>query len=396
MAAKPRPLEKPTASFTFANWQRALQGEPLQLTSEATFFTDTWVTGEVNDMGPYSFINTIANGTLENFLRAAIVMRVEHHHGDQGHKLQFAMENDFDHYHGGDYLDEIAALASLLLGVRLKAGGTNREFRGDADRYGKPVQASGKPDPQLSFARRPQIPRLAVPVNLNSGLEPLRQFPACTVVETNALIKASRQYQEAVWIADADPSLAWLLLVSAIETAAQQWSSDATPIEQLKLAHPELVKSIQESACPGLLVTVADSLKQLTGSTKRFVDFGVQFAPAPPSGRPEGMQFSYASKDMRAALKLIYKHRSKALHGGVAFPMPMCEPPRFLREGQEVVSVQEKPLGLGTYSQNASWKIEQTPMLLNTFEHIVRGALLSWWKSLDTERSTARMQTDIN
>lgn len=258
-----------TASYTHANWERERGGEPCQETVEAMLCTDTWVTGEIPKLGPYAFLNTIAHASIQpgKVLRPAVVMRVSHHYEPTPERPYLPMENDFKHYHGGDYLDEMAALASLFLGVQLKAGGVNREFRNGADRFGRPVQYGGKPDPQLLLEGRPQIPRLSQPVNLNASLEALNSFPERTVDETNALIKAARQYQQAIWVADSDPSLAWLVLVSAIETAALERSSDSTPIEQLELAFPDLVKLIQESACPALLDPVAGMLSQLTRAT---------------------------------------------------------------------------------------------------------------------------------
>ncbi len=292
------------------------------------------------------------------------------------------MQNDFDHYHGGDSTDEIAALAALFLGIRLKAGGVNREFRGEDDRFGRPTQFGGKPDPLLLLEGRPQIPRLALPANLNEGLAPLHGFQDRSIEHTNALIKAARQYQQAVWIADSDPSLAWLMLVSAIETASLSWSSAVSAVDQLETAFPDLVELIASSN-PELIGPIADALKQLTGSTKRFVKFIEAFAPPPPAARPETyLRFPFEPGDLRKATSLIYGHRSKSLHQGTAFPLPMCEAPQITRVSETELQVQEKPQGVAMYSRNARWKADQTPMLLNTFEHIARGALLNWWKSL--------------
>ena len=360
-------------------------GEPAQDISEAMLFTDTWVTGEVSELGPYAFINTIAHASIQSgkMICPAVAMRVTHHHHGVPDKPLLPMENDFEHYHGGDYLDEMAALASLFMGARLKAAGATRQFQKDGDPLGRPVQYSGKSEPQLLLEGHAQIPRLALPVSLNAGLDGLRTFSDRTVKQTNALIKAARQYQQAIWIADSDPALAWLMLVSAIETAAVEWRRDASPVEQLETAHPDLVKLIRESMSPELLHQVAEKLKDLTGSTKRFVDFVLQFAPSPPNERPEPyMQMSYVKSDLKTAVRLIYGHRSKSLHSGTAFPRPMCDPPRVKVVADGVLAVQEVPHGLAMSSRNASWKIDQTPMLLNTFEHIARGALINWWKSL--------------
>jgi hypothetical protein len=376
-----------TASYTHANWERERGCEPCQGTVEAMLFTDTWVTGEIPKLGPYAFLNTIAHASIRSrrVLRPAVVMRVNHHYNSTAEQSYLPMENDFEHYHGGDYLDEMAALASLFLGARLKAGSVNRHFRNDADRFGRPVQYGGKPEPQLLLEGRLQIPRLSRPVNLNASLEALNSFPERTADETNALIKAARQYQQAIWVADSDPSLAWLMLVSAIETAALEWSSDTTPIEQLELAFPDLVKLIQESACPALLDTVARRLGGLTRSTKKFVDFIVKFAPSPPEKRlPEYMRFLYEPENLRNAARLIYSHRSKSLHTGMAFPLPMCEPPSAQSPDP---TPQEVPIGPAMIALGASWKREKTPMLLNTFEHIARGALINWWNSLRSTTS---------
>jgi hypothetical protein len=378
-----------TPSYTYANWARATDGVPPQETVEAVLFTDAWITGELRDLGPYAFLNTIAHHDTQpgRNVRPAIVMRAVHHYNpatDPAYRTP--MTDDFEHYHGGDYLDEMAALASLFMGVRLKAGGVNRQFRAGDDPLGRPMQLYGKPDPQLMLLGRPQIPRLALPSNLNEGLAALSGFPERTVEQTNALIKAARQYQQAVWIADSDPSLAWLMLVAAIETAAVEWSSAAQPVEQLELAFPKIADLIKGSNSPELLTPIAKALSRLTRATKRFVEFAELFAPPPPQHRPElYMQFSYEPDDLRKTVNLIYSHRSKSLHEGTAFPLPMCEPPQFTKTPDGPLQVQEKPHGLGTYSRNASWTADQTPVLLNTFEHITRGCLLNWWKSLDSK-----------
>ena len=56
-------------------------------------------------------------------------------------------------YHGGFWVDEIAALASVALGVRMHAGGISRKFKPGQDPYGQP--ASGITNPNLLFASDP-------------------------------------------------------------------------------------------------------------------------------------------------------------------------------------------------------------------------------------------------
>jgi hypothetical protein len=308
-----------TASYTFANWNRQIEGVPARLTVEAMLFTDTWVTGEVTGIGPYAFLNTLATGNTPRSLRRAVVLRItDHHDPSNDPAYRFPIENDSDHYHGGDNLDEMSALASLFMGIRLKAGGINREFRAQGDHFGRPVELWGKPDPQLVIERRVQIPRLLQSANLNESLDTLRLFPTRTVQQTNALIKAARQYQQAIWIADADPELSWLMLISALETVAVEWASQTTPIDQLKMAFPKIVKVISESSCPTLLEPIAKELDRLTRAT----NFILTFAPTPPEERPaEYLRFSFEPPNLENAVKLIYSHRSRSLHEGIAFPL---------------------------------------------------------------------------
>jgi hypothetical protein len=36
--------------------------------------------------------------------------------------------------------------------------------------------------------------------------------------------RAARLYQDALWIVESEPNLAWIMLVSTVETAAKEWS----------------------------------------------------------------------------------------------------------------------------------------------------------------------------
>jgi len=83
---------------------------------------------------------------------------------------------------------------------------------------------------------------------------------------------------------------------------------------------------------------------------------------------------------MKKTLSKIYGYRSRALHDGKPFPAPMCLPP--FKEDPSWAAHAEKPIGLATSTLGATWLADDVPILLNTFEYIVRGCLLKWWKSL--------------
>jgi hypothetical protein len=92
---------------------------------------------------------------------------------------------------------------------------------------------------------------------------------------------------------------------------------------------------------------------------------------------------------MRKYLNTIYGARSQDLHAGIPVPVPMCEPPELVRaqqpEGSGWRSARtEVPSGKSAAVGTSVWQAPDTPMLLYTFEHIVRNVLLNWWRSMDS------------
>lgn len=384
-----------TANATSDLWQQFLRKEQRRNVVEAKLYTDARILGELRELGPYVFINTIAHAqpTRRNSIRPAIVLRVSIHaeRFDPASRLgEMPWKDDFDHYHGGDYIDEMAALVSLFLGIRVKAGPVDREFTENGDPCGRPTQYDPKPVPDLLIANGSlQIPRLSGDRNL-VDLQALEGFPNHSIQESNTLIKAARMYQQAVWIADSDPALAWLLLVSAVETTAVKWAGDTgTAREKLQVGLPEVFQLLSEDSCSHLIDPIAKILAKYTRATKKFIDFLLEFSPPPPAQRPsEFLRFSFEQKHLKKAANIIYQHRSESLHSGTAFPLPMCQfPERVGIGGKQDDAYQEIPLGLATRAQGATWHREVTPMLLHTFEYIARGAITAWWKSLDVSQN---------
>jgi hypothetical protein len=213
----------------------------------------------------------------------------------------------------------------------------------------------------------------------------LTQLSALPPTGAATLVRAARTYQEAVWVAESQPELSWLLLVSSIEVAAGYYfiGHDTTPntaVEILCASKPVLVQSLQSYGGAELVKIVAQELAETLKSTRKFIDFVTEFAPSPPENRPPYASQSIwkAGKPSRTSLTTIYGHRSKALHTGIPFPLPMCEPPGYIENAFE-----EIPVGLGTSGMGGSWvHKDDVPMLLHVFEYIVRNALLSWWGSM--------------
>jgi hypothetical protein len=182
-------------------------------------------------------------------------------------------------------------------------------------------------------------------ISLEDARTYLERYPRASQRKAVALVRAARLYEQAVWIVEADPELSWILLVSAIEVAGQQY---AGPIPRGRSRHP-------------------------IGPTDRFVNFIRDFAPTPPPTRPSHAALDWPRMEKHA--RKIYDWRSRALHDGIPFPAPMFEPPR--PDEDDVLT--EIPSGTATSTGSTVWRASDTPMLLATFAYIVRGALLRWW-----------------
>jgi len=362
----------------YENWLAFLGNKPSQSISEYPLFSDAVITGEnTTDFGPYQFLNPCPSRATK--IRPVLILRVDFR---LSYEFNRPCETDFGYYHGGNLIDEIAAFVSLCLGARFKAGGQTREFRENGDRFGRPVQYAEKIIPNVF----PEYNIYKLPYVLGlreiSYLDPLRYILNISEENLIALIRAARLYQDSLWIAESEPSLAWVMLVSAIEVVAHQWKKDSESSEELlEYSKPDLYKFLNaEIKEKEKINKIAEQLANICGSTRKFVDFTLEFMPPAPIERaPPAFQHSWEKDKMKDSLRKIYDHRSNALHGGIPFPFSMCEAP-YWPKGQEAPA--EIPIGLGTFCEGGSWKIEDTPLVLNTFEYIVRNCLLNWMKSI--------------
>ncbi len=293
---------------SYQNWKAKLEGHPPKYALEFPLFTDAHITGQIEEgYGPYQFFNTIAIAPSKT-LTSSIILRVEDHLPEVDISKLKMIKTDTDHYHGGWLSDEVAALLSLCLGIRAKAGGSTRRFELNGDPRGRPEHYTMYSNPVSlpKLNRSPILPFSFGPHLLNDAIY-LQRLPEISAQEAMALVRAARLYQDAIWVSESEPALAWLMFVSSIETAADYWRKE----------------------------------------------------------------------NLKKSLRKIYDWRYRSLHGGIPFPLPMCEPP-FVHQGRFA----EKPIGLASQAHGATWIAEDTPMLLHTFEYIVRKSLLSWWNSM--------------
>jgi hypothetical protein len=307
--------------------------------------------------------------------RMGLIVRVDRHlASDPEEYLDHGWDQlDADVYHGGSAAEELAALFSLLLGIRLRAGGILRVFNpgGDEDSQndvrGYPHEMD--PPPYLPRAgKQPMLPGMSDykrEVNF-SDIRLLDLYPLLSAKQAQALVRSARSYQEAIWIADGDPRQSWLRLVTAVETLAQL-ESDDPPSMRLREMYPDIADRLAECGDEELLNWVTVRFADQGRSTKKFLDFLQKFKPAPPErGRPRGADRQNWN-DLRKQFRYIYDVRSKDLHAGKPLPIEMCRPPYTSDAG----IAQERSYHLIGSSTR--------PLRLHVFAYIVRYAVRSWW-----------------
>jgi len=162
----------------------------------------------------------------------------------------------------------------LKLGIRLKAGAITRRYdaRSD-DKFGTPRSTREK-KPKIDIGIRGTVlPGVVKTVNI-SALGDLYALHGLSEEQYIALVRASRMYQDALWIAESEPALAWLMFVSSLETAANQWSSEQdTPAERLKALKPKLTDMLLESGGDELIKKVENEIIHSLGATTKFINF---------------------------------------------------------------------------------------------------------------------------
>ena len=379
---------------TYENWRAKLSGFPESGAHEVALFSDarfelnatapgssTGVHDHPVPLGPYIVFNAIAGWATPQRARPALFLRSCHHRSATLAPSSTAKSLDGRH-HGGSAEEEIAALLSLELGVRLRAGEMCREFNPGEDPRGHPYAPGYHPAPVLlGYAGDAILPNTCGSRTLSLETTKLTQsYPVLAPATASTLIKAARLYQQAIWIADGEPNLAWLLLVSAIEAPAAGEPDSDDPVEVLEAAFPDFVKTLRGLSAEGVSLVASQFWKGLR-ATSRFIKFCQRHMPAaPPQRPPDEGQVEWTDANLKNALSVIYDRRSRALHDGTPFPRPMCQWP--VPVGGKVRA--ERPL-VERPGSNVPWKKHEVPMHLHTFEHLVRGVLLRWWDSCRAE-----------
>jgi hypothetical protein len=374
-AAKTSIPEHERGPAGYENWRvSCLGGLPSEVV-ELQLYSDAHLTGQVTtECGPYAVFNAIPFDAMGHLFHA-LTLRVEFWGAAERPDLSVT---DMTRYHGGWLADELSALMSLLMGVRLKSGGISRRF--DAgDSIGNPYADTQAPmSPLPPRQRRWIIPHARETRNLNSTLLPhLARYTLLSPSEAITLVRAARLYQDALWIAEAEPEMAWLLLVSAVEVVATHVQVAANSAsDTFMLALPGLHDLLLQVGGQDLVRQSAAHLERHLRATARFLAFFAAYQASPPP-RPSGkkvFEMDWELPKLKKSLSKVYDHRSRALHDGTPFPAPMCEGP------DQAGFFCERPLGLASGTNEAAWLAADTPMLLHVFEHLARTTIIQWWQ----------------
>jgi hypothetical protein len=364
---------------TWMNAKAKAAGQPLLGVEEWGFYTDARVTGVPGDeLAPYTLFDLPSVGGDESHLQ--IVCRTDNHLGVYDREIDWTSPDETT-WLGMDIGEEYAALLSLATGRRIRSGGLTRLFHADdADQRGTPTRYRhrARTAPTATRLRDRLLPRAGDDLDVRDAIDLLALFPRLTAKNALELLRAARQYQLGIWVAEEDPELAWLRLVSAAETMAEKYKpSKITHAERLLQYHPKLYAAVKPAG-EAILNNAAGAIAGHLGATHKFVRFLADHVPPPPTERPgAGLQIEWTPDSIAEPLKLVYEYRSRALHAGTPMPGPLL----MQWENVERAAPPERfnaSIGVG----NSSWAIDQLPMTLHAFEHLVRHALHARWREL--------------
>ena len=373
------------------NWQGMIAGQLARSSSrdefiavhhpvweERALYSDADISGEL-DFGPYKLLMTLSGGGRVGRPAQQLVLR----HDD--HLLEAPPDSGTDEldlrgWTGGDLGDQAAALLSLAISKRVRCGGVVRQGFAPGDPLGRPMAPRHRPPTLVEPAGRPMLPGIADAAQVQGTAELWAIYSRLDPLNAAALTRAAGQYADALWWADADPRIAWIKLVGALEAAANRAdisSANDDPVTLLKRHRGALYGKLKRID-PAAARVAAENLAGTMRAEAKLLEFTLAHAPAPPQTRPGGALVDF--NDLGPSLAGIYEWRSRDLHDGIPFPPPLCEPPIATDDG-----ICERFPALAVQGDGGTWPAEKLPMYLHVFAHIVGGALRAWWQTLDTQ-----------
>ncbi|WP_240044152.1 type II toxin-antitoxin system RelE/ParE family toxin [Pectobacterium versatile] len=341
---------------------------------EFVIYSDSKFTSHILDEKAYSFLNMLPLSVDD--IAPSITIRANW--SVDGNKTIFSgIEPYTTDFHGGWFTDEIAALISLKLGVRAHAGTVTREYNDRTPEHGFPRAEQNPPPHFLTKKKSLIVPSCKKSISLEE-LKKINNIHHLDESDFNHLIRAARSFQDSLWICESSPNLAWLLMVSALETAAQQWDrSKGNSIEKFKQSKPNLFDKLNNDQYKELIPIISEEFSSTFGAGRKFRDFCIKFIPDEPKERPEHGRIKWKKQELKDIFIKVYELRSTALHTGQPFPAPMCSTPdNYFGLSEQAVT------GLASSTLGGTWTPKEAPINLNIFFHMTHSILNKWWDSL--------------
>lgn len=181
------------------NWLMATQAanEASTIAYEYPFYSDVQVVSEIVDgLGPYQLFNALPM-QVDGSVSIAVILRENSYENEiWPGALHRALKTNVERYHGAAAPEELAALCSVGLGIRLRAGDANRRFD-SRDPRGRFQAYQWRFTPTLIFDRkRPVVPSALTQPSLNSIRERLSYIPTIEPRLFTELVRSARAYQD--------------------------------------------------------------------------------------------------------------------------------------------------------------------------------------------------------
>lgn len=361
---------------------------------EALLYTDSRLTAAQASLDLGAATVQVAVGSINDpaVPAARVVLRWwEYDESDAPLRPDYTVlvDNAQDYWLGMHVDQEFAAVLSLLLGVRMRSGGTIRRYRPD-DLGGRtdlvehvvptlpPRVWNGRPIVRVPVGGQEQVP-------LDDVVPRVADLRLVDALHAVTMVRAASVFSDALWVCDHDPELAWLHCVTALELAADRHDRDQVDAVELLRKDNRRVFTEASAAGPDALARAAEQNRRRTRAEKKLQALLADFPPTAPGARPTGPTWARLNwddqEDLRHRVETIYAHRSARLHGGVQFPAPLLIPPLVAGAEHAGGADDAEPVWHGG---GLGWRNADLPLTLDAFVHLTRSCLLSWWASLST------------